>query len=335
MKEIALRAVRLLEEGQDFALAVMTDKQGISPRDVGTLMLVEKNGACTGSVGGGALEAAVKHRAVTVIHERRPAYLTHDNFEVADLGLACGCKTTLFIDYVNSKNPLYSELYSAMAELYADGGRARLGIRTDGAPCSEFLLYSDGEMLGGSVDPILYTGKPFEIIEIPGGRCYTVPVGAAPKAIVLGGGHVGSKVAPILAFCGFDTVVLEDREPLIAPGRFPEDVRTKHIETFETGVFDAEPCSEDTYVVIATRSHELDRAVLEQALKTKAYYIGMMGSRSKRDRAFEYLFARGFTDEDLARVHAPVGLDIKAKTPQEIAVSIAGEMILCRHSLSN
>lgn len=334
MKEIALRACGLLEEGQDFALAVMTDKQGISPRDVGTLMLVEKNGACTGSVGGGALEAAVKDRAVAVIKEGRPTLMTHDNFEVADKGLACGCKTTLFIDYVNAKKPLYSELYKAMAELYTDGGRARLGIRTDCAPCTQFLLFPDGEMIGEPVESLMYSGKPFEAIEVPGGLCYIVPVGAAPKAIVLGGGHVGSKVAPLLAFCGFDTVVLEDRAPLIAPGRFPEDVRTRLIETFEEGVFDAEPCSEDTYVVIATRSHELDRSALEQALRTKAYYIGMMGSRSKRDRAFEYLTALGFTDDDLARVHAPIGLALKAKTPQEIAISIAAEMILCRHSLS-
>ncbi|MPM33513.1 hypothetical protein SDC9_80089 [bioreactor metagenome] len=334
MKEIALRARGLLEEGQDFALAVMTDKQGISPRDVGTLMLVERNGACTGSVGGGSLEAAVKDRAVKAIEEGRSTHMTHDNFEVADLGLACGCKTTLYIDYVNAKNPLYFELYTAMAKLYTDGGRARLCIRTDTAPCTEFLLYSDGETIGEPAESITYSGKPFEAIEIPDGRYYIFPVGAEPKAIVLGGGHVGSKVAPLLAFCGFDTVVLEDREPLIARGRFPDTVRTRLLETFEAGVFDAESCGEDTYVVIATRSHELDRAVLEQALKTKAYYIGMMGSRSKRDRAFEYLKARGFTDGDLARVHAPIGLALKAKTPQEIAVSIAGEMILRRHSLS-
>ena len=196
------------------------------------------------------------------------------------------------------------------------------------------MLFQDGEIIGEPLSSASYSGKPFEVIEIPNGLCYVVPVGAEPKAIVLGGGHVGSKVAPLLSFCGFDTVVLEDREELIARDRFPETVRTRQIETFEAGVFDAEPCSEDTYVVIATRSHELDRAVLEQALRTKAYYIGMMGSRSKRDRAFEYLRAQGFTDDDLARVHAPIGLALKAKTPQEIAVSIAAEMILCRHSLS-
>ncbi len=338
MKEIALRAVWLLEEGQDFALAMITDKDGISPRDVGTLMLVEKGGACVGSVGGGTLEAAVIDRAKVVIREGKPAAMMHDNLAVENPSLACGCKTTLYIDFVDAKNPVYLEIYTSMADLYAEGGRARFGMLPAGiCTCSEFLLCPDGELIGApdeALGTVSYSGKPFEALEVLGGMIYVVPVGAQPKAIVLGGGHVGSKVAPLLDFCGFDTVVLEDREPLVAPGRFPEDVRVKFIETFEQGVFDAEPCNEDTYVIIATRSHELDRSVLEQALRTKAYYIGMMGSRSKRDRVFEYLKSRGFTDADLARVHAPIGLALKAKTPQEIAVSIAAEMILCRHNLS-
>ena len=122
--------------------------------------------------------------------------------------------------------------------------------------------------------------------------------------------------------------VIDDRPEFADPVKFPDAAKV-HQLPFE-GVLGKIPVDESSYLVIVTRGHIHDKTVLEQCLRTKAKYIGMIGSRRKKAMIYEKLLEEGFTKSDLDRVHAPIGLNIGAETPEEIAVSIVAELIQVR-----
>lgn len=151
-----------------------------------------------------------------------------------------------------------------------------------------------------------------------------------PGTIYLfGAGHISQQVCPLAGLVDFRTVVIDDRADFANRGRFPDADDVKVIPSFEDSFADLD-IGDDSYVVIVTRGHLHDKTCLEQALKTDARYIGMIGSRHKRDRIYRDLKIQGFSEKDFQRVHSPIGTDIKAETPEEIGISIIGELIRAR-----
>ena len=148
------------------------------------------------------------------------------------------------------------------------------------------------------------------------------------RVYIFGGGHVSQALVPVLKAVDFRCVVLEDREDFCRPELFPGAEETRLIQNDDPTAY-REITAED-YVVVMTRGHKDDLAVQAQALKTPARYIGVIGSRRKTAAVFAKLREMGYTDNDLARITTPIGLDIKAETPAEIAVSVAAQLILIR-----
>ena len=146
--------------------------------------------------------------------------------------------------------------------------------------------------------------------------------------LLIGAGHVAVPLAELARFAGFRTVVFDDRAEYANRGRFPQAEEIQ-VEDFEAGLktLDITP---NTWIVIATRSHESDAAALKAVVGSPAAYIGMLGSRRKVSLTFQSLQEQGVGEEQLARVYAPVGLDLGADTPEEIALSIMAEMIMLR-----
>jgi xanthine dehydrogenase accessory factor len=169
-------------------------------------------------------------------------------------------------------------------------------------------------------------------VDLPGGgaphRALLETLSAPPLLYLFGGGHVSLAVAGVARLAGFRIVVVDDRPAFSNPARFPESDRTLVLPM--GSAFRHLTVDEGSYIVAATRGHQHDEPVIEQALRTPAAYIGMLGSRRKVAIMWERLRKRGVTEEDLARVHAPVGLPIGADTPGEIAVSIVAQMVEVR-----
>ncbi len=149
------------------------------------------------------------------------------------------------------------------------------------------------------------------------------------KAIIFGGGHVGQALEPVIRNIGFQTLVVDDREEYANRERFPHATGIAVIEDFQNPYSNIE-IDDDSYVIIVTRGHMGDYEVLRETLKRKTGYIGMIGSKGKVANTFEMLLSEGFSQEDLEKVHSPIGLKIGAETPEEIAISIAAEMIKVR-----
>lgn len=148
-------------------------------------------------------------------------------------------------------------------------------------------------------------------------------------AYIFGAGHVGQALEPILRYVNFSTKVIDDRPDFASRERFPEADEIVVIDNF-LNAYKGMETDEDSYIIIITRGHSGDYDVLKQTLNRTTNYIGMIGSKSKVAEVFKMLLKDGFTEEQLDRVYSPVGTNIFAETPEEIAISIVGEMIKVR-----
>ena len=149
------------------------------------------------------------------------------------------------------------------------------------------------------------------------------------RAYIFGGGHVAKALEPLLRHIDFETRIIDDRKEYANRDRFPDAAEVIVCSDFDQCFEEIEP-DEESYLIIVTRGHKGDLAVLRQALRIPCAYIGMIGSRRKNRLLFDRLLKEGVTEEELARVHTPIGLDIGAETPEEIGVSIAAEIIQVR-----
>jgi len=156
------------------------------------------------------------------------------------------------------------------------------------------------------------------------------PILTPPTLYMFGGGHISLPLAKMGKLCGFNVAVVDDRAEFANPDRFPE-AEVILAEDF-TKSFAKLKIDKSSYIVIVTRGHQHDEVVLEWAVGTPAKYIGMIGSKTKVKTIYAHLLAKGISKEQLDRVHSPIGLEIEAQTPEEIAVSILAEIIKVRRS---
>jgi xanthine dehydrogenase accessory factor len=253
-----------------------------------------------------------------------------------------------------------TDLYEEIVKLKAEGGSAALAtiIGTEGSTPREtgakMLVREDGTILGTIgggclegqviVDAIMVmreeqprtvhydlTGKEAAGTGmICGGvlDIYIEPIVPTPAVFIFGGGHISLSVSKISAMSGFQVTVIDDRPEFANRERFPEAGQVI-AEKYSTA-FSRLQVTRSSYLVIVTRGHADDQQVLEWALTTEAGYIGMIGSKRKIGTLYRNLEEKGTAREKLLRVHAPIGLNIGALTPEEIAVSIVAQMIQIR-----
>jgi xanthine dehydrogenase accessory factor len=252
------------------------------------------------------------------------------------------------------------DIYEEIAKLRKEGRRGALAtiIQVQGSipsyESSKILIRDDGSIVGtvgggcveaevwAAAQDVMREEKPrrmhFNLNANPeydnglvcGGSLdiFVEPVLAIPTLYLFGGGHVALYVSRIASQSGFETVIVDDRPAFANAERFPEAAAT-HAGAWEE-IFPKLRMNDFSYIVIVTRGHKADLACLRRALATPARFIGMVGSRRKRIEFFKVLGSEGAEPEQLERVHSPVGLDIGALTPQEIAVAIVAEMIAVR-----
>jgi xanthine dehydrogenase accessory factor len=162
---------------------------------------------------------------------------------------------------------------------------------------------------------------------------FVEPVLPLPRAFIFGGGHISKSLSKVANLAGFATVIVDDRESFASRERFPE-AEAVHAGEYEQ-VIPTLPINETSYVIIVTRGHRDDMRVLKLAISTPARYIAMIGSKRKVLNVVRELGKEGIPREAFNRLHAPMGLDIGAISPEEIAVSVAAEMIAVRRNAAS
>ncbi len=346
MKKLFSEALQLINKNEDFSLATVITLDGSAPRGPGAKMIIRRDGSIIGTIGGGILEAEVMKKAADVIRTGI-AYVNEFHLkgkDFSDIDMTCGGDLEVLVDYIDSSDPLHRETFEYLS---ANSDRKGLSYLVTMVPDREeelkapkqFIIKSDSSLIGTPavseefISRVLSSASKYKVFRDENQKRYIVEAVNIPHcAYVFGAGHVGQKLAQMLKFVDFHVTVIDDRAEFANSERFPQADRivakavNENLDEFGIDRF--------SYIVIVTRGHLNDEHVLALSLKTPAGYIGMIGSRSKREGVYRNLRAKGFSDRDIDRVHSPIGIPIGADTPEEIAVSIAAEMIKARKELS-
>jgi xanthine dehydrogenase accessory factor len=198
---------------------------------------------------------------------------------------------------------------------------------------AQCLVKSDGTHTGSLDRDAVHAIMPLpglpQLVSHDGRLFFVEPLCNQGTVFIFGAGHVSQKLAPLTRLVGFRTVILDDRSEFANRERFETADKIVVADSFDEAIASLE-IDEESYLVLVTRGHAHDKTVLRQALRSRAGYIGMIGSLRKRDALYEALQKEGFHPGEFARVCSPIGLEIGAETPEEIAVSIVAQLIQAR-----
>jgi xanthine dehydrogenase accessory factor len=337
------------------AVASVVRTRGSTPRKTGAKLLLDPLGGTAGTIGGGCGEAEVVGRARRVLGTGRPelcevSLIEEDGFESPSV---CGGTLEVWIErYGDSVGGIGRDRFFALLDqahlagtgmaivtvIAAGRGEARrrwLGRKTvvDERAVQEARL-GDEIIDAQAVDLALESiarARPLGVdLEEHGLRLFAEPLVEPPELVVVGAGHVGAALVAIAARAGFAVTVIDDRPSFANPRRLPDATRIL-VEEPPRALAALAP-RRDRHVVLVTRGHRLDASCLEVALRHDLAYLGMIGSRRRVRRIREWLVERGADPARLDSVHAPIGLDIAAETPAEIAVAILAEVIASRRA---
>jgi len=348
MLDIFNEIVQELTQGREVILATIVHQKGSAPRSLGTQFLVRPDGSFFGSIGGGRLEADVLAEASKVFSDKknRILYFRLKGEEVAETEMICGGEVDIYLELLSSRNPRHLEIF-----------RKILSLQQQDRPGLLATLLEDGISSGLSEAKVLYQPEEErdleavswlapvmerlpQILESNQAALLTALIQGDKKKIFLesiktpfnlyifGAGHVSLYLCTLSKMVGFQVTVFDDRPEFASSLRFPEADEVV-AQPFDQILKDYTFGPND-FIVIVTRGHLHDHQILREVLKKPPRYIGMIGSRHKRDVIFKALKEEGFSEDQIQSVHAPIGLDINAETPEEIAVSIVAELIQIR-----
>ena len=348
MKEVFQEAVQQMEKGDSIVVATVVRTKGSTPQKPGSKLLVRKDGSGVGTLGGGCVEGDIWFAAKELMKSGRGAehreYQLNEELAAED-GLVCGGTMYFLIDPVYRPDdylPIARQIDSAYR-----GGRpvavasvVRPPIDGDESIGSRLVIHEDGATSGTLGDSELDRGAVRKALElmVPGNNQYVVADDGTeyfieayttpPQLVLCGGGHVSKAIAPLAKSLGFRIFITDDREEFASKERFPEAdlIVAKKPEDAIPEL----PINPNTFIVIATRGHRYDNVALEAAARTSAQYVGLLGSRRKTILIYEDLLSSGVPVERIKEIRSPVGLDIRARTPEEIAVSIMSEVVMFR-----
>jgi len=320
-------AERWLAAGRRIALATVAETWGSAPRPVGSHLVIDEDGNFEGSVSGGCVEGAVIAEAEEAMLDGRTRLLA---FGVADetawqVGLSCGGRISVLVRPIlgpfDDAAPLIAAINASRRrrEAVALGTEVSTGrmelVREDDAARQD---------LAGEIARALASGGSPGLADVAGRRFMVGIYRPATRLVLVGAVHITQALAPMAILAGLDVEVIDPRTAFATPDRFPGV--TLHplwpdIALPAVGI--------DRYTALAALTHDpkIDDPAIEAALAAGAFYVGALGSRKTHGKRVDRLTARGWSNEVLARIRAPIGIEIGARSPGEIAVAILAEII--------
>ncbi|HPE60858.1 MAG: XdhC family protein [Thiothrix sp.] len=325
------QALAWRKAGRHVALATVIQTWGSSPRPVGSHLAVTADGEFTGSVSGGCIEGEVIRAARQCMADGHPRQLSFgvSNEQAWEVGLACGGQVVVQV----------------MSLATADWLETLLAQRAARQPVGLLMpLADDGN--GADAKPVVVpasaaTGPEPEQQEVQqrlkhsqsgildsNNACFLSVYTPPPRLLIIGAVHIAQALIPMAETVGFEVILIDPRRGFASAERFP-GVTLSHDWPDEA----LEALQPDAATAVVTLSHDpkLDDPALQVALAGPAFYIGSLGSRRTHARRLERLHEEGFDQAALARIHAPIGLDLGGRLPAEIAVAILAELVQARY----
>ncbi len=331
MRDIAPVLDSWLSGAGPLALSTVVHTWGSGPRRPGARMTIDSEGRIAGSVSGGCVESSVVQAAREVIESGEPRLL---RFAVSDelawgVGLACGGALSVFVERADRK--LLQQVREGMRRRFPVG----LAVVTSGANLGESLALAQGlpgvglPALVEVAEAALASGRPLST-ETELGSVFCDVILPPESLVIVGGVHIAQTLCDLAARVGYRPVICDPRPVFASAERFPgvEVVNDWPDEGFRRIGLDA-----STAVATLTHDPKLDDPALALALESPAFYVGALGSRKTHERRLNRLRARGVSETALARIAAPIGLPIGARTPDQIALAVMAEVVAARNGV--
>ncbi len=335
MRDILFDLDRWQKDGVPIALATVIQTWGSSPRRTGARLALASDGRIIGSVSGGCVEGAVVEAGIESLKTNRPQLL---HFGVADetaweVGLACGGSIDIFV------KPLDLNFYQSLRAAWMDNSRSALVTVIRGAAeifGNEMLVREDGFVTGTIGDK--WDGKIFKLANDALAdetsrrklldeetEIFIEIISPPPTLILVGGVHIAVALVTMAKTLGYRTILIDPRKAWGNGERFPHVDQL--IQAWPDETFEEIKLTRSTAIAMLTHDPKLDDPALKIALKSPAFYVGALGSKSTNAKRRERLLNDGLNEVQLSRLHAPIGLDIGSQTPEEIALAIMSQVV--------
>lgn len=344
MREILEDVTRWQREGKRIALARVISLAGSAPRGVGAALALSHESEISGSVSGGCVEPAVIEEGLRALRTGRPTLLSYGISEeqnVERIGLSCGGEIEVFVEPLTGLEPLFQAMRDEEPAVRA----TVIAAPAESALLGRSLLITESaEATGDLGDERLTTQALARARDLLGGgdgatETFTTASGASvrvffdvyqtqPTLLIVGAGHVSIPLTRLAKVLGYHVVVIDARAAFATRERLPD--ADELVVEWPDEAMARYSLSRSSAVAILTHDEKFDVPALVAALGAEVGYVGAIGSRGTREKRDQRLREAGITDAQIARIHGPIGLDIGAKTPDEIALAILAEIVATR-----
>lgn len=337
MKELLPTINNWLEKEKPFAIATVTKTWGSSPRPVGSSMIISNEMEMAGSVSGGCVEGAVIKAALPLIEQGTGENLAFgiSNDEAWTVGLSCGGQVDVFAErfVAFDERPEEKEIWKRLNYCLQNNEACILLSRIQSGKSHHLLVLPDGMTIGKDADDFIiqealraYCERKNQIIEWNNENYFAHVFPRKSQMLIIGAAHITVDLVQLAKMYDFEAIVIDPRgiftnktQFSVAPDQLFEEYPSEVLPDFELDPY--------SYAVVLSHDPKIDDNALQILLKSKVAYIGALGSRKTHEKRSNRLKKIGFTDEDLTRIHAPIGVSINAKSAKEIALSIMGQII--------
>lgn len=346
MREVIAEIENWKKEGRPVAIATNVKKEGSSLRPLGAKMAMADGQKIAGSVTGGCIEGAIYEEAAEVFKNGQPKLLHYGvpaEETPWEVGLSCGGTLDVFIETLDS--PAWREIYPVVLECLAENQLVAIATVIAGRGLgNKMLVRPDGSTLGslGSIDldsqataraQVQLRTKDINWTHLAGADVFVDILPPPSRLIVIGAVHIAIPLVALAKTLDFQTIVIDPRKAFATRERFPHVDELIH--EWPASALEKLRPDEGTCIAVISHDEKLDNPALKVALSSPAGYVGVLGTKKKIPQRLAALKESGLTEEQLQRLHAPIGINIGAVLPGEIALAILAEMVAAQHGLTN
>ncbi|MEL6534368.1 MAG: XdhC family protein [Bacteroidota bacterium] len=342
MQDILPQIRERLQQSQELAMATVVRTWRSAPRPVGSALVVNGEGDMIGSVSGGCVEKSVVNRALKVLGGGASELVHYgvSNDDAWEVGLSCGGKVDVFIErFLGSGSEGEQDLWQQLDQDIANNRGVVLAREVGSGERRFALVYADGTTAGDLPSTVkteaikALEARESQILDGAEGQWFLQAFPEKPQMLLIGSAHITSELIHLASLYGFATHVIDPRDTFATKTDYPTEPDSLTV-AWPQEVLPGLALNANTYAVILSHDPKIDDEALKILLREPVGYIGALGSKKTHAKRVARLTEAGFSDEELARIYAPIGLPINARLPQEIALSVMAEIIKVKNEVT-
>lgn len=340
MKDLLKKIQEWKSINKNFAIATVTKTWGSSPRPIGSLMIISEDMEMAGSVSGGCVEGAVVKSALPLLKNGEGQQLSFGvtDGEAWEVGLSCGGKIEVYVEPFLGADENEELIWETLEDCLENNQGCVLITRLENGKGQHALILPDGKMVGENVNTLLgkeglraFQERKNQIVEVEDVKYFAQVFPRKSQMLIIGAAHITVDLVELAKMYDFQTIVIDPRGIFTNKTQF--SIQPDFIfEKYPSEILYQFKLDPYTYAIVLSHDPKIDDNALEILLRSEVGYIGALGSRKTHAKRVSRLLEKGFSEEEIKKIHSPIGIGINAKTPKEIAMSIMGEVIQVKNN---